>query len=53
VNELPPDGIPFATDAQLATRLRAVEAKFRELELNTLAAELGEVARILDPQVRS
>jgi hypothetical protein len=41
---------PFATDDQLATRLRAVEAKLQALELRVLAAELAEVARILDPK---
>jgi hypothetical protein len=41
---------PFATDDQLAERLRAVEAKLLELGLLELAAEAVDIARILDPE---
>jgi hypothetical protein len=44
---------PFLTDEQLASRLRAVETKLVALELRGLAAEIAEVAGILDPQRES
>lgn len=40
---------PFATDDQLAARLRAVAADLRPREPQH-ATELDEVARILDPE---
>jgi hypothetical protein len=43
-------GTQFATDEQLAARLRAVESKLLALGLDVLAAELAGVAGILDPQ---
>jgi hypothetical protein len=42
--------IPFLTDDEIAERLRAVEAKLRELGLLDLAAEAADIARILDPE---
>lgn len=39
----------FATDDQIAGRLRAVERELRARGLSVLADELADVARILDP----
>ncbi len=39
---------PFATDEQLAERIRRVEARLRDHDPMS-AQELGEVATILDP----
>jgi hypothetical protein len=43
---LSPEPTPYATDAQLAQRLRQVAVQLRQ---PALARELLEVARILDP----
>jgi hypothetical protein len=45
--------LQFATDDQLAARLRAVETTLLALELRALASELAAVAGILDPQPES
>lgn len=46
--------IPFATDCELAARLRAVEEKLRTPDLLTsaeqLADELAEIIAVLDPE---
>jgi hypothetical protein len=39
---------PFATDGQLAARLRAIEAKLRERRIADLAAEVAAIAQILE-----
>jgi hypothetical protein len=39
---------PFATDDQLAARLRAVEVKLRDRSLPDLAAEVDAIAEILE-----
>jgi hypothetical protein len=41
---------PFATDDQLAARLRAVEAKLRIRSVADLAAEIAAIALILEPE---
>jgi hypothetical protein len=43
-------GAQFATDEQLAARVRAVESKLLALGLHVLAGELAGIAGILDPQ---
>ena len=48
----PSDTIPFATDDQLAARLRPVENKLRQLGEHALAAEVTAVLEILDPPAR-
>jgi hypothetical protein len=46
---LPDSGVAFATDDQLAERLRAVETELRDREPAS-ARELAEIAQILDPE---